>query len=89
MQIPAGREASVVVWGDVFVKTANAAAVGQKLFVNNTTGEIKAGAAGGSVASSTETDWAIVSLANNAPSATGSVVIASNVGATISYTMES
>ena len=89
LQIPAGRQASVVVFGDVFVKVANAAAVGQKLFVNNSTGEIKAGAAGGSVASSTETDWAIVSLANNAPSATGSVVLASNVGATISYTMES
>lgn len=89
LQIPEGRTASVIAWGDVFVKVANSAAVGQKLFVNNTTGEIKAGAAGGSVASSTETDWAIVSLANNAPSATGSVVIASNVGANISYTMAS
>lgn len=89
LQIPEGRTASVVTWGDMFVKVANSAAVGQKLFVNNTTGEIKAGAAGGSVASSTETDWAIVSLANNAPAATGSVVIASNVGATISYTMAS
>ena len=89
MQIPEGRTASVISWGDVFVKVANAAAVGQKLFVNNSTGEIKAGAAGGSVASSTETDWAIVSLANNAPSDTASVVIASNVGAVASYTMAS
>ena len=89
LQIPEGRTASVIVWGDVFVKTANAAAVGQKLFVNNSTGEIKAGNAGGSVAGSTETDWAIISLANNAASATGSVVIASNVGANISYTMQS
>lgn len=89
LQIPAGRTAQVVTWGDVFVKVANAAAVGQKLFVNNSTGEIKAGAASGSVASSTETDWVIVSLANNAASATGSIVIASNVGAVISYTMAS
>ena len=89
LQIPAGRTSSVVTWGDMFVKVANSAAVGQKLFVNNSTGEIKAGAAGGSVASSTETDWVIVSLANNAPAATGSVVIASNVGAVISYTMAS
>lgn len=89
LQIPAGRTASVVTWGDVFVAVTNTAAVGQKLFVNNTTGAITAGAAGASVSGATETDWAIVSLANNAPAATGSVVIASNVGATISYTMAS
>ena len=89
LQIPAGRTAQVVTWGDMFVKVANSAAVGNKIFVNNTTGEIKAGAAGGSVAGSTETDWAIVSLANNAASATGSVVIVSNVGGNVTYTTQS
>ena len=89
MQIPAGRTAQVVTWGDMFIKTTDSAAVGKKIFVNNTTGDIKCGNAGGSVAGSTETDWAIVSLANNAASATGSIVIASNVGAVASYTMAS
>ena len=89
LQLPVGRTCSVVTWGDMFVKTTNTAAVGQKLFVNNTTGAITAGNAGASVSGATETDWVIVSLANNAASAGGSVVIASNVGATIGYSMAS
>ena len=79
LQIPAGHQASVIVWGDVFVKTTDSAAVGKKLFVNNTTGAITCGNAGASVSGATETDWTIVSLANNAAAAGGSVVIASNV----------
>ena len=79
LQIPAGRTCSVVVWGDMFVKTTDTAAVGKKLFVNNTTGAITCGNAGASVSGATETDWVIVSLANNATAAGGSVVIASNV----------
>ena len=51
----------------------------KKLFVNNTTGAITCGNAGASVSGATETDWTVVSLANNAAAATGSVVIASNV----------
>jgi len=88
LQIPVGKPCSVINWGDVFVKTTNAASVGQKIFVHNTTGAIAAGNAGGSVSGSTETDWVIVSLANNAPSVSGSVVIVSNVG-TAGYTMAS
>ena len=79
LQIPVGRTCSVVVWGDMFVKTTDTAAVGKKLFVNNTTGAITCGNAGASVSGATETDWVIVSLANNATAAGGSVVIASNV----------
>jgi len=79
LQIPVGRKADVVVWGDMFVKTTDTAAVGKKLFVNNTTGAITCGNAGASVSGATETDWTIVSLANNAADASGSVVIASNV----------
>lgn len=89
LQVPAGRTCSVISWGDVFVKTTNTAAVGQKIFVNNTTGAITAGTAGASVGGATETDFVIVSLANNAPAVTGSVVIASNVGASIGYSMAS
>lgn len=89
LQIPVGRACSVVTFGDMFVKTTNTAAVGQKIFVHNTTGAIAAGNAGGSVSGSTETDWVIVSLANNAPAVGGSVVIVSNVGAAIGYSMAS
>lgn len=88
MQIPAGRVAQVVVLGDMFVKTTDSATVGNKIFVNNTTGAITNGAAGASVSGATETDWAIVSLANNAASATGSVVIVSNVGGSVTYAAE-
>ena len=80
LQIPAGRKADVIVWGDVFVKTTDTASVGNKIFVNNTTGAITNAAAGTVVSGATETDWLIVSLANNAASAGGSVVIVSNVG---------
>ena len=79
LQIPAGRTASVVNWGDMFIKTTDSATVGNKIFVNNTTGAITNGAAGATVTGATETAWTIVSLANNAADANGSVVIVSNV----------
>lgn len=79
LQIPVGRKCDVVVWGDVFVKTTDSASVGKKLFVNNTTGAITCGNAGASISGATETDWTVISLANNAAAAGGSVVIASNV----------
>ena len=89
LQIPAGRKASVVTWGDMFIKTTDSASVGKKIFVNNTTGAITCGTAGASVAGATETDWAIVSLANNAAAAGGSVVIVSNVAGSASYAAQS
>lgn len=79
LQVPEGHKADVIVWGYVFVKTTDTASVGNKLFVNNTTGAITNKAAGSSVSGATETDWVIKSLANNTTSSTGSVVIASNV----------
>ena len=81
LQIPAGRKADVVVWGDMFVKVSNtsSAAVGQKIYVNLTTGAITCAATGDATSGIIETDWEIVSLANNAKSATGSVVVVSNV----------
>ena len=79
LQIAVGHQCSVVVWGDMFIKTTDSAAVGKKIFVNNTTGAITCGNAGASVSGATETDWTVVSLANNAAAAGGSVVIVSNV----------
>lgn len=75
----AGRKVDVVIWGDMFVKTTDSATIGNKLFVNNTTGAITNAAAGATVSGATETDWVIKSLAGNAAAATGSIVIASNV----------
>ena len=79
MQIPAGRKCDVIVSGDVFVFVSNTseAEVGQKLYVDKD-GVITCGASGDSSSGVVETDWTIVSLAGNAVSATGSVVIASN-----------
>jgi len=79
IQVPAGHKCSVVVWGDMFIKTTDSASVGKKIFVNNTTGAITCGNAGASVSGATETDWTVVSLANNAAASGGSVVIVSNV----------
>lgn len=89
LQIPAGRKASVVTWGDMFVKTTDAATVGNKIYVNNTTGAITNAASGQVVSGATETDWAIVSLANNATAVTGSIVIVSNVAGSINYAAQS
>ena len=79
MTYPAGHKVDVVIWGDMFLKTTDSASVGNKIFVNNTTGAITNAAAGATVSGATETDWKIISLANNAASATGSVVIVSNI----------
>ena len=79
LEYKAGHKVDVIVWGDVFVRTTDSAAVGKKLFVNNTTGAITCGTAGASVSGATETDWVVVSLANNAADASGSVVLVSNV----------
>lgn len=78
LAVPAGRKCDVIVWGDVFVKVPSAA-VGKVLYANNTTGAITCDAAGQTVSGSTETNWKIISLANNAAAAGGSICIVSNV----------
>lgn len=59
MQIEAGRPVAVAVRGDLLIAAPAAATVGQKVFANYTTGALSLGAAGGSVASSVETDWVV------------------------------
>lgn len=59
MQIEAGRPVAVAVRGDLLIAAPAAATVGQKVFANYTTGALALGAAGGSVASSVETDWVV------------------------------
>ena len=55
--VPKGFNVPVAVEGDFYVKVPAAVTKGQKVFVNPTTGAIAGGTAGGTVASSVETDW--------------------------------
>ena len=59
MQIDAGRPVPVAVRGDLLSAAPAAATVGKKFFANYTTGALALGDAGGSVASSVETDWVV------------------------------
>lgn len=71
MQVEAGRP--VAVRGDLLIVAPAAATVGQKVFANYATGALALGAAGGSVASSVETDWIVRSAG-----AAGDVIHISN-----------
>ena len=73
MQIEAGRPVAVAVRGDLLIAAPAAATVGQKVFANYTTGALSLGAAGGSVASSVETDWVVRSAG-----ASGDIIHISN-----------
>lgn len=75
--VPQGFNVPVQVQGDFYVAVTAAVTKGQKVFVNNTTGAISGGTAGGTVASSTETDWAFVTDAD-----ANGIAIISNYGAT-------
>lgn len=54
---PEGFNVNVHVSGDFYVQVPAAVTKGQKVFVNPTTGALSGGTAGGTVASSVETDW--------------------------------
>ena len=54
MLIPAGYGVTLYDRGDFWVKTKTAATVGQSVFADNVTGEISTGAAGATIAGSTE-----------------------------------
>lgn len=75
--VPTGFNVPVAVEGDFYVKVPAAVTKGQKVFVNNTTGAISGGAAGGTVASSVETDWFFATAA-----AKDEIAIISNWGNT-------
>lgn len=75
--VPTGFNVPVQVQGDFYVAVTAAVTKGQKVFVNNTTGAISGGTAGGTVASSTETDWAFVTDAD-----ANGIAIISNYGNT-------
>lgn len=75
--VPQGFNVPVAVEGDFYVKVPAAVTKGQKVFVNNTTGAIAGGTAGGTVASSVETDWFFATTA-----AKDEIAIISNWGNT-------
>lgn len=62
--VPKGFNVPVAVEGDFYVKVPAAVTKGQKVFVNPTTGAIAGGTAGGTVASSVETDWFFATAAD-------------------------
>ena len=73
MLLPQGAALTVIVKGDVWLTAPSAATVGQKVFVNNTTGAISLGNAGASVSGATETSWTV-----KTPAASGGMMIVSN-----------
>lgn len=64
MVVPAGSIITLMGEGDFWAKTVgSAAAVGNKVFASNTTGAIKCGAAGATIAGYTETRFTVRSVA--------------------------
>lgn len=61
--IPQGFDVTLFTAGDFWAVTTTIATVGQKVFANNTTGAISTGAAGATIAGSTETKWFVGSAA--------------------------
>lgn len=78
MVVPAKHPVAIMDKGSMFVEVSNAATVGEKLYVNNTTGAITSDDSGETVSGATETDFRIISLAGNA-SAENQLVIVTNV----------
>lgn len=61
MLIQEGREVTLHVAGDYYVKTKTAATIGQKVFASTTDGTISTGAAGATIAGSIETKFSVLS----------------------------
>lgn len=61
MVIPAGLGVTLHNLGDFWAATKTVATIGQKVFASNTDGTISTGAAGDTIAGSTETDWFVAS----------------------------
>lgn len=61
MLVPTGLPVVLHNLGDFWVATKTTATVDQKVFASNTDGTISTGAAGATIAGSTETDWFVAS----------------------------
>lgn len=61
MIVPQGLGVTLHNLGDFWAATKTVATIGQKVFASNTDGTISTGAAGDTIAGSTETDWFVAS----------------------------
>lgn len=61
MIVPQGLGVTLHNLGDFWAATKTVATIGQKVFASNTDGTISTGAAGATIAGSTETDWFVAS----------------------------
>lgn len=61
MTVPKGFGVTIYDRGDFWAKTTTTATVGQAVFANDTTGAISTGAAGATIAGSTETKFVVAS----------------------------
>lgn len=63
MTIQQGYAVTLMSAGDFWAQTLTTATIGQKVFASNTTGQVKTGAAGATIAGYTETKWFVGSAA--------------------------
>lgn len=73
LHVGQGEALTVAVKGDFWMQAPSSATVGQKLYVDNTSGTISLNSAGATVSGSTETSWAV-----KTPAASGGMMIVSN-----------
>lgn len=69
MTVPSRYKAAIADKCSIFMNVSDVPTVGNKIFVNNTTGAITNAAAGSSVAGATETSFKIVTLCDNTAAA--------------------
>lgn len=75
--VPIGSTATVAVEGDFYVAVTADVTKGQKVFANTTTGAVKGGSAGATVADHVETNWVFDTSASS-----GGIAIITNHGQT-------
>lgn len=75
--VPIGSTATVAVEGDFYVAVTADVTKGQKVFANTTTGAVKGGSAGATVADHVETNWTFDTSASS-----GGIAIITNHGQT-------
>lgn len=73
LHIAEGEALTIAVKGDFWMQAPAAATVGQKVYVDNTSGTISLNSAGATVSGSTETDWTV-----KTPATSGGMMIVSN-----------
>lgn len=73
LHVDEGQALTIAVKGDFWMQAPASATVGQKVYVDNTSGTISLNSAGATVSGSTETDWIV-----KTPAISGGMMIVSN-----------